>query len=109
MLLSILAELRAARCQRERQGRLEWQGAQEAGGNREPRGFPLPVPPCATQACSRASPNQQASLDLIRWFHPILPRLARLHRLLRLPRRYRHRPCAFPFADAPLLLLFRDP
>ena len=70
------------------------------------QGFPLPVPPCATQACSKASAIQQASLDLIRWFLPILPRLPRLHRL---PRRYRHRPCAFPFADAPLPLLFRDP
>jgi len=37
VVLVILAELRAARCQRGRQGRLEWQGAQEAGGNREPR------------------------------------------------------------------------
>jgi hypothetical protein len=40
VVLAILAELRASRCQRGRQGRLEWQGAQEAGGNRDP-GLPL--------------------------------------------------------------------
>jgi hypothetical protein len=34
VLKAILAELRAARCQRGRQVRLEWQGAQEAGSFR---------------------------------------------------------------------------
>jgi hypothetical protein len=57
-----------------------------------------------------ASPIQQASLDMIRWFLPILPRLPRqhrphrLHRLPRRHRRHRHRPRAFPFADTPLPL-----
>ena len=40
-----LAELRASRCQRGRQGRLEWQGAQEAECNREPRASPCQFHP----------------------------------------------------------------
>jgi hypothetical protein len=50
-----------------------------------------------------ASPIQQASLDMIRWFLPILPRSPRM------PCRHRYRPRAFPFADTPLPLLFRGP
>jgi hypothetical protein len=91
------------------------------GSTVSPSPLPMPTP------SSSELPIQEATLDLIRWFLPILhrlprqhrphrlhrlPRLHRPHRLHRLPRRHRqhrHRPCAFPFADAPLLLLCRDP
>ena len=89
MVLSILAELRAARCQRGRQGRLECQGAQGAGGNREPKASPYQfhhgqhrltaATPMSTPS-SAELPIQEATLDLIRWFLPILHRLPRQHR-----------------------------
>jgi hypothetical protein len=57
-VLISLAELRAARCQRERQGRLERQAAQEVGGNREPRASPCqfhPVQPRRAHGRARSS------------------------------------------------------
>ena len=89
MVLLILAELRAARCQRGRQGRLECQGAQGVGGNREPKASPYQfhhgqhrltaATPMSTPS-SAELPIQEATLDLIRWFIPILHRLPRQHR-----------------------------
>ncbi len=56
VVLVSLAEPGATRCQRGRLERLECQGAQGTGGNREPRGFPLPVPPRAAPLHRRHAP-----------------------------------------------------
>ena len=84
-----LAELGASRCQRGRQGRLEWQGAQGVGGNREPKAspyqfhhgqHPLLLPRPMANPSSTELPIQEATVDLLRWFTPMLYRLPRQHR-----------------------------
>jgi hypothetical protein len=61
VVLVSLAELGAARCQRGRQGSLECQGAQGAGGKREPKASLTSSTLCSAQACSRASTGRLIS------------------------------------------------
>jgi len=65
VVLVSLAELGAARCQRGRQGRLECQGAQGAGGKREPKAsLTSSTLWCSAQACSRASTGRLISSNI---------------------------------------------